>query len=281
MKRFAIRLGVAACLLQVFTSACASQRARPKDEDKQWTMQNKNYASTRYSTLEFDYHRQRQESQGRVDVLDRRAARARRRTAGDRQHHVRPHAVPEHRLRPGPDQGRRADQVEVHAEAESAGHSGRVLRHGESRPGLCRRHDLPESAGHHDGRARRRDRQGSVEGQAGRLHERSDHHLRAARDQGQGDLRHQRRRVRRARLRHRQRREDRQADLAHVQHRAGRRSRLPRIGGDLEGRRVEDRRRHHVGLVQLRPRAQPALLRHRQSRDRGIPTSGLATTSGR
>jgi len=50
MKRFAIRLGVAACLLQVFTAACASKET-PKDEDKQWTMQNKNYASTRYSTL--------------------------------------------------------------------------------------------------------------------------------------------------------------------------------------------------------------------------------------
>ncbi len=50
MKSFAIRLAVAACLLQVFTSACATTE-QPKDEDKQWTMQNKNYASTRYSTL--------------------------------------------------------------------------------------------------------------------------------------------------------------------------------------------------------------------------------------
>jgi PQQ-dependent dehydrogenase (methanol/ethanol family) len=50
MKRFALRLGVAVCLLQVFTSACTTSE-QPKDEDKQWTMQNKNYASTRYSTL--------------------------------------------------------------------------------------------------------------------------------------------------------------------------------------------------------------------------------------
>src|SRR5580765_6565261 len=50
MTRFAIRLAVAACLVQVFTSACGTSE-QPKDEDKQWTMQNKNYASTRYSTL--------------------------------------------------------------------------------------------------------------------------------------------------------------------------------------------------------------------------------------
>ncbi|MEP7309767.1 MAG: methanol/ethanol family PQQ-dependent dehydrogenase [Acidobacteriota bacterium] len=55
MTRSAIRLAVAACLLQVFASACSSSSGGggepPKDEDKQWTMQNKNYASTRYSTL--------------------------------------------------------------------------------------------------------------------------------------------------------------------------------------------------------------------------------------
>jgi hypothetical protein len=43
MTRFAIRLAVAACLVQVFTSACGTTE-QPKDEDKQWTMQNKNYA---------------------------------------------------------------------------------------------------------------------------------------------------------------------------------------------------------------------------------------------
>jgi len=55
MKRLAIGAGVAACLLQVFTSACSSGNSsrseQPKEEDKQWTMQNKNYASTRYSSL--------------------------------------------------------------------------------------------------------------------------------------------------------------------------------------------------------------------------------------
>ena len=46
----------------------------------------------------------------------------------------------------------------------------------------------------------------------------------------------------------------------------GGRSRLPGIGRDLEGRRVEAGRRHDLGLVQLRPRAEPLLLRHRQPR---------------
>src|SRR6476620_10062970 len=66
MTRFAIRLAVAACVLQLFASACgggnsgqpasggaaapAGGTSAAKDDDKQWTLQNKNYASTRYST---------------------------------------------------------------------------------------------------------------------------------------------------------------------------------------------------------------------------------------
>ena len=49
---------------------------------------------------------------------------------------------------------------------------------------------------------------------------------------------------------------------------------------DLAGRRVEDRRRHGLGLDLVRPGARPHLLRHRQSRARGTPSSGPATTSG-
>ncbi len=50
---------------------------------------------------------------------------------------------------------------------------------------------------------------------------------------------------------------------------------------DLAARSVEDRRRHRLGLDQLRSRDQAHLLRHRQSRARGTPTSGPATTNGR
>ena len=45
-------------------------------------------------------------------------------------------------------------------------------------------------------------------------------------------------------------------------------------------RRLEDRRRHGVGLDLLRPRAQSDLLRHRAIPARGIPSSVPATTSG-
>jgi hypothetical protein len=39
------------------------------------------------------------------------------------------------------------------------------------------------------------------------------------------------------------------------------------VAEDVAGRPVEDRRRHHLGLVQLRQGAQPAVLRHRQPVD--------------
>ena len=61
---------------------------------------------------------------------------------------------------------------------------------------------------------------------------RPDDHLSADGHQGQGDLRHLRRRVRRARVHHGERRQHRQAGLADVQHRTGSRSRLRRLRRD-------------------------------------------------
>jgi hypothetical protein len=52
------------------------------------------------------------------------------------------------------------------------------------------------------------------------------------------------------------------------------------LAEDLEGRPVEDRRRHHLGLVQLRPGPQPDVLRHGNPA-RGTRRSARATTSGR
>ena len=49
---------------------------------------------------------------------------------------------------------------------------------------------------------------------------------------------------------------------------------------DLAAGRLEAGRRHGLGLGLLRSGAGPDLLRHRQSRARGTPTSGPATTSG-
>ena len=99
--------------------------------------------------------------------------------------------------------------------------------------------------------------------------------------QGQGLCRHFGRRVRRARLGHRLQPGGRLAGLARLFRRArtatcwsiprrppssaSRSARTP--AQDLGRRPVEDRRRHHLGLVLLRPEAQPDLLRHRQPLD--------------
>ena len=99
--------------------------------------------------------------------------------------------------------------------------------------------------------------------------------------EGQGDRRHLRRRVRRARPRHRLRRQDRQAAVARLLDGARRRDarrpgedhvarqadRQGLLAQDLERRPVEDRRRHELGLVLLRSGHQPLLLRHRQPLD--------------
>ena len=74
-----------------------------------WTMPTGDYANTRYSKLEPDQPAANvARPEGRLDVLDRRAARSRGRAAGDRRHDVRPHAVPEQRLcaRPSNDNGK-------------------------------------------------------------------------------------------------------------------------------------------------------------------------------
>jgi PQQ-dependent dehydrogenase (methanol/ethanol family) len=52
MKRLSGLLIAATFMLPVFTTACTSGTSQPKEEDKQWTMQNKNYQSTRYSSLD-------------------------------------------------------------------------------------------------------------------------------------------------------------------------------------------------------------------------------------
>jgi PQQ-dependent dehydrogenase (methanol/ethanol family) len=52
MKRFCGPLIVATFMLPVLTTACTNGTSQPKEEDKQWTMQNKNYQSTRYSALD-------------------------------------------------------------------------------------------------------------------------------------------------------------------------------------------------------------------------------------
>ena len=69
-----------------------------------------------------------------------------------------------------------------------------------------------------------------------------------------------------ARLQHRagRRDADRPADHHDLGGRQGAAGRGRLEPEDLAGRPVEDRRRHHLGLVQLRPEAEPGVLRHRQ-----------------
>jgi PQQ-dependent dehydrogenase (methanol/ethanol family) len=52
MKRLSGLFIAATFMLPVFTTACTNGGSQPKEEDKQWTMQNKNYQSTRYSSLD-------------------------------------------------------------------------------------------------------------------------------------------------------------------------------------------------------------------------------------
>jgi PQQ-dependent dehydrogenase (methanol/ethanol family) len=52
MKRLSGLLIAATFMLPVFTTACTNGTSQPKEEDKQWTMQNKNYQATRYSALD-------------------------------------------------------------------------------------------------------------------------------------------------------------------------------------------------------------------------------------
>ncbi len=144
-----------------------------------------------------DQREQRRAAAGGMDHVDRRAARPRGLAARDRRHDVRAYAVSEQRVRGQPEGP--VVQVEVRAEAERGRRAGDVLRHGESRPRVRRRQD-PAATGRHDaGRARRQHRQGRLEREERRSEDRRDQHERAARLQGQGDHRHLRRRVRRAR----------------------------------------------------------------------------------
>ena len=109
------------CVLPARRPHAPAAAPRPhRDADKQWTMPNKNYASTRYSAL----------NEINTDNVKNLKVAWTFSTGVLRGHEGEPlvvgntmyvaHAVPEHRLRPRSEQGRRADQVEVRAEAGRA-----------------------------------------------------------------------------------------------------------------------------------------------------------------
>ena len=232
--------------------------------------------------LERDQYRERQEPEGGVDVLDRRAARPRRRAARRRQHDVRAHALPQHRLRARPDARKarrssgstRRSRIAAVIPVACCDTVNRGVAYADGKIFLNQLDTNTVALDAETGKELWKVKQGDYkQGQT----------ITSApmviKDKVISGI--SRRRVRRARLRHRQRRQHRQAGLADVQHRPRGRGRLPRLGRDLEGRRVEARRRHDVGLVQLRPRARTSSTTAPATPDRGIPISAPATTSTR
>ena len=176
-----------------------------------WAMQAGDMYNQRYSKLDADQRAERRQDAGRLDVLHRRAARPRRLAAGRERHDVHAHAVSQQGVRDRPRHAE--DQVALRAEAGRRGDSADVLRHRLSRPRLRREQDLPAAGRQHAGRARRQDRQGDLVGEERRSEGRRGQHQCAARLQGQGDHRHLRRRVGRARLHRRLRHQHGQAGL--------------------------------------------------------------------
>ena len=101
-------------------------------DPNQWVLQSGDYANTRYSKLDQINTRQRRLDGGRVDILDRRAARPRRRAAGHRQHDVHPHAVSRISCMRSTST-MTEDRFGIFAQAGSLRHSGNVLRHRQPR----------------------------------------------------------------------------------------------------------------------------------------------------
>ena len=84
-----------------------------QQDPNQWVMWGGKLRGTRYSELDQINTENVSNSAGRLDLLDRRAARSRRRAAGYRRHDVCPYAVPEQRSSPSISTIRRPHPVEV------------------------------------------------------------------------------------------------------------------------------------------------------------------------
>ena len=264
----------------------AAQRARRRKwpsragDDGQWTMVGKDYQNRRFSATGQHHRRQRRAAEGRLDVLDRHPERARRRAAVVGRHDVRRHAVSQRRLRLRPAQSRRPAEVDLQAAAVGGGAGRRLLRRREPRRGVLERTSSSTTCS-----TRRRSPSTpptgtrGLEDEARRHQQRRDDHDGAARREGEGAGRQQRRRVRRARLAGRAGRRHRQARLARLQHRPRRRLPDRRRASTRSMRRIAARTWAFtpgrpssgrlgggtvVGLRLLRPGAGPRLLRHRQ-----------------
>ena len=276
------------CMFFVASTAAAA------DDDGNWTMPAKNYASTRFSAL--DQIKPDNVAKLQVAFTFRWASRAgRRRRRSSPTTRCTSSRLSEHALRAGSDQARRAGQVEVRAASGSGVARCRLLRSSSTAARAMGRPDLLQHARRQHRRRRCERRQGAVETKARRHQLRRDHDDGAAGRARQGAGRQLRRRDGRARLAGRARRSTGKQAWRAYQHRPRR--------GRADRRRTSNRstpwtRASDLGVTtwppdawkigggtagdgfRYDPRAQPDLLRHRQSRSVECRSSAPATTSG-
>ena len=119
-------------------------------------MPAKDYAATRFSGLNQINARERQQARACVHFLDGDNTRLRSAAAGGERHDVPDHPVSQLFVCARPDQAGRTDQVGVQAQAACRKPGRRLLRHRQSRRGLRRRQDLLQHARRPDHRGRRR-----------------------------------------------------------------------------------------------------------------------------
>ena len=202
-----------------------------KSDPNQWVHAARQLLRSALFRARPDQQGERRRPAGGLDVLDRRAARPRGLAAGHRQHDVRAHAVPEHRLCPRP-------------RRRTAGSSGSTRRSQDPNViGVMCCDTVYRGLAYADDTiflhqadttlvaldAKTGEVKWSVKN--GDPAKARDQHRDGAAGQGQGDRRHLGRRVRRARPRHRLQHRRRLAGVARLLDRAGRGD-AGRSGGD-------------------------------------------------
>ena len=156
-RNYAVKLALSVFSLLLLAFPCwfslpAIGQIQNQPDDGQWMMPAKNYASTRFSTLDQINTGNVKNLKLGVDLLDRADARPRSRAARREQHDVYRDAVAEHAVRAGSDQARRRPEVDLSTAAVSQRARRRLLRCGESRRRILQRQDLLQHARHADGR---------------------------------------------------------------------------------------------------------------------------------
>ena len=230
-----------------------------------------------------DQHVERVEAQAGVHLPDRGA-----RVDADGADRRRRRHVPDHLVQPRLRHRRGHRQGVLALQVQAGPGDDLLLRPEQPRRGDPRQPPVHGHARRQDGRARRQDRQGAVGLRDRRPRGRLLGDDGAGGRRRQGADRHQRRRVRRARLRQGLRRQERQAALDLLHHpREGPRGRVGREGRHRpppqprhrgreeaalrEGRRLlQDARRRRLDGARGRPRDEHRLLRRRQPQPRPL-----------